>query len=86
MVVGDTNTATNSLSVDYYQLLQTVKGRNMRLVMAVSLVMILTSLMTLSQSQPIQMKFMCDICEANFLSCMLHCSLEQFITRDQFDR
>ena len=35
---------------------------------------------------PAPVRFMCDICEGNFVSCMVHCSLEQFITRDQFDR
>merc|ERR1739848_913544 len=34
----------------------------------------------------VPVKFMCDVCEANWLSCIMHCSLEQFITRDQYDR
>ena len=38
------------------------------------------------QGVPLPVKFMCDMCEANWVSCIMQCSLEQFITRDQYDR
>ena len=53
----------------------------------VSLTLISVLLASLTASPaPSPVRFMCDVCEGNFLSCMVHCSLERFITRDQFDR
>ena len=56
----------------------------MRLV-SLTLISVLLASVTASPA-PSPVRFMCDVCEGNFLSCMVHCSLERFITRDQFDR
>ena len=56
----------------------------MRLV-SLTLLSVLLASVTASPA-PSPVRFMCDVCEGNFLSCMVHCSLERFITRDQFDR
>ena len=40
----------------------------------------------LSRAPGVPVKFMCDVCEADWVSCIMQCSLEQFITRDQYDR
>ena len=40
----------------------------------------------LCRVQAVPVKFMCDVCEADWVSCIMQCSLEQFITRDQYDR
>ena len=39
-----------------------------------------------SRLPALPVKFMCDVCEADWVSCIMQCSLEQFITRDQYDR
>ena len=54
---------------------------NMKVWLGIILVL---SLANLGQGVPV--KFMCDMCEANWVSCIMQCSLEQFITRDQYDR
>ena len=48
------------------------------------LMMIIMTLVTMIMTTPV--RFMCDVCEGNFVQCMVHCSIERFITRDQFDR
>ena len=46
--------------------------------------LVIISLLSQVYSSPV--RFMCDMCEEDWLSCIMQCSLEQFITRDQFDR
>ena len=52
--------------------------------MKVGVLFILACLASQANTSPV--RFMCDMCEANWVSCIMQCSLEQFITRDQYDR
>merc|ERR1711893_448640 len=52
--------------------------------MKVAALLVLVCLASQTDSSPV--KFVCDMCEANWVSCIMQCSLEQFITRDQYDR
>ena len=50
------------------------------------LALVSSLLMMMAASMVQGVRFMCDVCEGNFLSCMVHCHMERFITRDQYDR
>lgn len=52
--------------------------------MKVAALLVLVCLASQTDTSPV--RFMCDMCEANWVSCIMQCSLEQFITRDQYDR
>ena len=54
---------------------------NMKVMLA-----LLVCVSLVSRVPGVPVKFMCDMCEANWMSCIMQCSLEQFITRDQYDR
>ena len=54
--------------------------------MKVAVLLVVVCLACLPMVRPSPVRFMCDMCEANWVSCIMQCSLEQFITRDQYDR
>ena len=48
------------------------------------LLVILVSVIYMTNSSP--MRFMCDMCEVDWVSCLINCPLEQFLNRKKFDR
>ncbi len=37
-----------------------------------------------SSAQAVPVKFMCDMCESNWLHCMMKCHMEQYMTRHSY--
>ena len=54
--------------------------------MKVAVLLVVVCLACLPMVRPSPVRFMCDMCEDDWVSCIMQCSLEQFITRDQYDR
>ena len=63
---------------------ESVSQQSERNNMKLPALLVIISLLSQVYSSPV--RFMCDMCEGDWVSCIMQCSLEQYITRDQFDR
>lgn len=41
-------------------------------------------LLAVMEASPIKARFMCDMCESNFLNCLMQCNMEDYMMRHHY--
>jgi len=64
-------------------------GGQMKTTMRAFLLVLVSSLLALiprpSESSPAPIKYHCDMCETNWLRCIMNCHMEEYMTRHKYD-
>jgi len=65
------------------------KAKNMKdvlgLVALASALVVLSQMTSEVEASPMPIKFMCDMCESNWLGCVFKCNMEEYMTRHSYN-